>query len=198
MLPPLEQSFYERDTVRAARALLGQLLCRQSAEGLAAGIIVETEAYLSRDDPACHAFRGQTARNAAMFGPPGQAYIYFIYGNHFCFNVVTGPAGIGEAVLIRALEPVAGLALMQRRRGQERSGAELANGPGKLCQALAIDGGFDQHDLRRPPLWLSAGEAVSPEAVGSSPRIGISRAKDKLLRFYIEGNEYLSRRGPLK
>lgn len=194
LLPPLESSFYRRDTVSVARALLGHLLCRESAAGLAAGIIVETEAYLSRDDPACHASRGRTRRNAPMFGPPGQAYIYFIYGNHYCFNVVTAPAGVGEAVLVRALKPVDGLELMRRRRGKGRSLAELANGPGKLCQALAIDQTLNEHDLRRPPLWISAGREVDAEAVISAPRIGISRAMDKLLRFYIKDNQYVSRR----
>ncbi|MGB4125921.1 MAG: DNA-3-methyladenine glycosylase [Dethiobacteria bacterium] len=194
MLPPLSSSFYRHDTVSVARALLGHLLCRESAAGLTAGIIVETEAYLSRDDPACHASCGRTRRNAPMFGPPGQAYIYFIYGNHFCFNVVTAPAGIGEAVLIRALEPVDGLELMQRRRGQGRSVLELTNGPGKLCQALAIDQTLNEHDLCRPPLWISAGREVEKEAVISVPRIGISRAVDKLLRFYIKENKYVSRR----
>lgn len=197
MLPPLEPSFYEGDTVSVARALLGQLLCRRSDAGLAAGIIVETEAYVSQNDPACHAFRGRTGRNAAMFGPPGRAYIYFIYGNHNCFNVVTAPTGTGEAVLIRALEPAAGVELMQRRRGKKKSLVELANGPGKLCQAMAIDRSLDEQDLRRSPLWLSAGREVAREAVLSSPRIGISRAKEKLLRFYIKDNEYVSRRRPL-
>lgn len=196
MLPPLELSFYRRDTVSVARALLGHLLCRESAAGLTTGIIVETEAYLSRDDPACHASRGQTRRNAPMFGPPGQAYIYFIYGNHFCFNVVTGPPGIGEAVLVRALEPVDGLELMQQRRGKGRSAPELTNGPGKLCQALAIDQTLNEHDLRRPPLWIAAGYDVEAGAVISAPRIGISRAVDKLLRFYIKDNKYVSRRKP--
>ncbi len=194
MMPPLEPSFYRSDTVSVARALLGTLLCCESSGGLAAGIIVETEAYLSRNDPACHASRGRTGRNAPMFGPPGRAYIYFIYGSHFCFNVVTAPAGVGEAVLIRALEPVAGLALMQERRIKARRESELTNGPGKLCQALAIDGTFNEHDLRRYPLWISAGRKIDPAAVVSAPRIGISTAVDRLLRFYLKDNQYVSRR----
>lgn len=194
LLTPLDPSFYRRDTVSVARALLGTLLCCNSDGGLAAGIIVETEAYLSRNDPACHASRGQTRRNAPMFGPPGRAYIYFIYGSHYCFNVVTAPAGIGEAVLIRALEPVEGLALMRRRRIKARQAADLTNGPGKLCQALAIDGAFNEHELCRPPLWIAAGGEIDPAAVVRAPRIGISRAVERELRFYLKNNRYVSRR----
>ncbi len=194
-LLPLEASFYrEHDTVSAARALLGQILCRETPEGLAAGIIVETEAYLSRDDPACHASRGKTRRNAAMFGPPGRAYIYLIYGIHYGFNVVTGPAGSGEAVLVRALEPLYGIELMQKRRGDGKGALHLAGGPGRLCQTLAIDRSLNEHDLRRPPLWIAAGAAVKEEEVARAPRIGINRAADKLLRFYIKDNKYVSRR----
>lgn len=193
--PPLEPSFYSHDTVTVARALLGRLLCRESAAGLTAGMIVETEAYLSRDDPACHASRGRTRRNASMFGPPGRAYVYFIYGNHFCFNVVTASAGTGEAVLVRALEPLDGQELMRQRRGG-RDGIELTGGPGRLCQALAIDGSLDGHDLQHPPLWISAGREVEADAVISTPRIGISRAAERLLRFHLDGNQYVSRRRP--
>jgi len=194
VLPPLEPSFYRHDTVTVARALLGHLLCRETSAGLAAGIIVETEAYLSKDDPACHASRGKTRRNAPMFGPPGRAYIYFIYGNHFCFNVVTGPAGTGEAVLVRALEPLYGLELMQQRRGRDRGALHLTGGPGRLCQALAIDRSLNEHDLRRPPLWIAAGSEVEAGAVVSGPRIGITLAADKPLRFHIKDNKYVSRR----
>lgn len=193
----MKSSFYLRDTVTMARDLLGRILCRETAEGLAAGIIVETEAYLSTGDPACHAFRGKTRRNAPMFGPPGTAYIYFIYGNHFCFNVVTGPPGTGEAVLVRALQPLTGLELMRKRRGGNRRAAQLANGPGKLCRALAIDASLNGHNLKRPPLWIRAGEGEADFTIACAPRVGISRAADQLLRFYIEGNEFISRRAPV-
>jgi len=182
------------DTVEAARKLLGRYLCRETEEGLIAGVIVETEAYLSEGDPACHASRGKTRRNAAMFGPPGIAYVYFIYGNYYCFNVVTGPEGRGEAVLIRAVEPVEGLALMQKRRGKECALNNLASGPGKLCQAFAIDTSLNGHELSREPLYLQdnpGAPLILP--VQRTPRIGVSSAKNLCLRFIIEGNRFLSR-----
>jgi DNA-3-methyladenine glycosylase len=181
--------------VEIARVLLGKMLCHHSAAGLAGGIIVETEAYLSDDDPACHAARGRTRRNAPMFGPPGTAYVYFIYGNHYCFNVVTAPEGTGEAVLVRALEPVLGIELMQRRRGLPGELVNLANGPGKLCQSLAIDRSLNRASLLQRPLWICedpAGRVRGP--VVSAPRIGISQGTDRLLRFYIAGNRFVSRR----
>lgn len=173
---------------------MGQLLCRDTPAGLMAGRIVETEAYLSRDDPASHAHRGKTGRNAPMFGPPGRAYIYFIYGSHYCFNVVTGSVGAGEAVLVRALEPLYGLDLMEGRRGKGKSERHLAGGPGKLCQALNIDGSFNDHDLRCPPLWIAAGREMGAGDVARGPRIGIVRAAEKPLRFYLKDNRYVSRR----
>lgn len=157
-------------------------------------MIVETEAYLSQNDPACHASRGITRRNAPMFGPPGRAYVYFIYGNHFCFNVTSGETGVGEAVLVRALQPTEGLELMRLRRGENLNSVNLANGPGKLCRALAIDGNFNHHDLREPPLWIAPSDSLVPFTIISAPRIGISQAADKLLRFYIKENNYVSRR----
>ncbi len=190
----INQAFLNSNTVEAARKLLGYTLCRESEEGFVSGIIVETEAYLSKNDPACHAARGKTRRNQSMFGPPGFAYVYFIYGNHYCLNVVTGPAGKGEAVLIRALEPVEGIPLMQKRRGKKCPVNNLTSGPGKLCQAFAIGKDFDGHDLATKPLFLenrNASRKFIP--VKSTPRIGISEARDKNLRFIIEGNQYLSR-----
>lgn len=192
--PPLEPQFYRQDILAVARSLLGQLLCRETPAGLAAGRIVETEAYLSREDPACHAFRGKTGRNAPMFGPPGRAYVYFIYGSYYCFNVVTGAAGAGEAVLVRALEPFYGIPLMEQRRGKGKGERHLAGGPGKLCQALAIDGTLNHHDLRRPPLWIAPGEGAAEGEVAVGPRVGITRAADKPLRFYIKESKYISRR----
>lgn len=190
--------FYgECNTEEVARKLLGHYLCRHSAEGLVSGIIVETEAYLSENDDACHASRGIGKRNAVMFGPPGKAYVYLIYGCYFCFNVVTGPEGTGEAVLVRAVEPVEGRFLMQRRRGQPTSRSSLADGPGKLCQAFAIDQSFNGHDLQEKPLYLSENRAVNDDMeIIATPRIGVTLAAEKPLRFIIRGNKYLSRREP--
>lgn len=191
----LDQQFFNKDTVTVARELLGCFLHHHIGDGLVSGQVVETEAYLSRDDPACHAARGKTKRNAAMFGPPGTAYIYFIYGNYFCFNVVTGPEGVGEAVLVRAVEPVHGIKIMVQRRGLNCRKTELTNGPGKLCQAYAIDRTLNGHNLHHPPLYLTGRinhSACLP--IIATPRIGLSKGKDKLLRFVVSDNRYLSRR----
>ncbi|NLJ55745.1 MAG: DNA-3-methyladenine glycosylase [Firmicutes bacterium] len=185
--------FYKKSTIEAARFLLGAKLVHFSPAGLTAGLIVETEAYLSRGDPACHAARGKTKRNAMMFGPPGRAYVYFIYGNHYCFNVVTGREGHGEAVLVRALEPLEGMALMQKRRGSDKKIKDLANGPGKLCQAMGINGKHNGISLKQYPLFITAGVSVKAADIDVSGRIGISRGQDKQLRFFVRGNAYLSR-----
>lgn len=188
---PLPREFYAEDTLKLARLLLGKVLVHASGEGLTAGMIVETEAYL-QDDPACHASRGMTKRNATMFGPAGYAYVYFVYGNHFCFNVVGGPVGSGEAVLIRALEPLAGRDLMKKRRKNARKITELTNGPGKLCAAMAIAREHNGHLLTEKPLYLANGQQVDSSQVVSATRIGISRATEKEWRFYCKGNAYVS------
>ena len=194
MFEPVSASFYLQDTVALARSLPGLILVRRTTEGLTAGMIVETEAYLSRDDPACHASRGMTRRNAPMFGPPGRAYVYFIYGSHFCFNVTAAAEGTGEAVLVRALEPLDGLDLISRRRGSLCNSPGLTNGPGKLCQALHIDSSLNHHDLRNPPLWIAAPDSIKKYDLVCAPRIGLSRAPELMLRFYIRENRYVSRR----
>lgn len=191
----LSPDFYQKDTIEVARSLLGAKLVHFSPAGLTSGLIVETEAYLSRGDPACHAARGKTKRNAAMFGPPGRAYVYFIYGNHYCFNVVTGREGVGEAVLIRALEPRDGLDLMQVRRGFGQKIRNLTNGPGKLCQAMGITGEHNGVSLQEYPFFIAAADRVQDAAIGVSSRIGISRGQDKPWRFFVQGNPFLSRRG---
>ncbi len=164
-------------TITYARGLLGSLLVHESPEGTTAGIIVETEAYL-RGDPACHAYRGKTRRNAPMFGPPGTAYIYFIYGMHYCFNVVTGN---GEAVLIRRLLPVEGASLMRERRGSD----DLCTGPAKLVQAMGITPAMNGHDLAERPLYIIRKRNTRPIRVGR--RIGISRGTELPYRFSLEG-----------
>ena len=150
---PVSAGFFSAGTVAVARALLGKILVSESPEGRVAGRIVETEAYLC-DDAACHASRGETQRNRAMFGPAGRSYTYLIYGMYRCFNVVTGPKGVGEAVLIRALEPLEGLDLMAMRRGRAEPKA-LCSGPGKLVIALGISGLPDGSDLRKGPLIVA-------------------------------------------
>lgn len=191
----LESKIFRQSTVDVAEDLLGKYLCRESGEGLVCGRIVETEAYLSEDDPACHSSRGMTGRNASMFGSAGKAYIYFIYGKYYCFNVVTGAEGTGEAVLVRAVEPMVGLDIMKQRRSFDRGRYQLASGPGKLCQAFAIDQAFDGHDLQKKPLYLAADKTVvSRMQIIATPRIGISSAQDRLLRFIVSESKYLSRR----
>ena len=184
------------DTTAAAKALLGAVLEHRSDEGVTAGRIVETEAYLC-DDPACHASRGETSRNRPMFGPPGRAYIYLIYGMHRCFNVVTGPVGKGEAVLIRALEPLVGLDLMRQRRGLDDI-RNLCNGPGKLAQAMGLGPDQNALPLSQGPLRLLAADSYpggQPTAARliAAPRIGISVAVDLPLRFYHAGNPWVSK-----
>jgi DNA-3-methyladenine glycosylase len=176
-----------------AREIIGKRLVRKSEEGTAAGVIVETEAYLACGDPACHAARGKTARNASMFGPPGIAYVYMIH-SRWCFNIVTEKEGTPSAVLIRAIEPTVGLEIMAARRGMIRP-QELARGPARLCAALAIDRSFDGFDLTRgETLWIDDADMPNPAPnVVASPRIGISAAQELPLRFFAANNRFVSR-----
>ncbi len=190
-LVPLPQSFYNRDTAQVARDLLGCLLVHYSRDGFTAGKIVETEAYM-QGDPACHASRGMTKRNRPMFGSPGCAYIYFIYGMYYCFNVVTREEGVGEAVLIRALEPLAGISLMQRRRKKEKI-TELCSGPAKLVQAMGIKKEYNGIPLQGGKFFIAPADGEKPEVVITT-RVGIRVGADLPLRFYIAGNKYISRK----
>jgi DNA-3-methyladenine glycosylase len=193
---PLPRGFYLQDTREAAQRLLGQTLLRRLPTGeTLSGVIVETEAYLT-DDPACHAYRGRTARNAAMFGPPGRAYVYFTYGLHMMLNLVCAPEGVAEAVLIRALEPTGGVAVMRANRGGLADVRQLTNGPGKLAQALALTrlahNGLDVTDPAGELAVLPADAA--PFEIVSATRIGITRGAGLPWRYYIRGNPYVSRR----
>ncbi|HUV04592.1 MAG TPA: DNA-3-methyladenine glycosylase [Armatimonadota bacterium] len=187
----LPRSFYLQDTVEVARQLLGKALVHHTDGGVVAGRIVETEAYL-RDDPACHASRGITRRNAVMFGQPGHAYIYFTYGMYFCFNAVTAPEGIGEAVLVRAAEPLEGIEIMTRNRGTVKL-TNLASGPGKLCRAFALDRRHNGLDLTDGDLVI-VDDGWRPGKIVTASRVGIRHAADKPWRFYIAGNPHVSRK----
>jgi DNA-3-methyladenine glycosylase len=193
--PPrvLDRAELPVDTARLARFLIGKLVVRALAEGVAGGRIVETEAY-DIGDPAGHAYRGVTPRNRALFLERGHAYVYLAYGTSFMLNVSSEAPGVGAGVLIRAIEPTEGVALMRRHRGIERV-RDLARGPGRLCAALAIDRQLDGVDLCQVgPLWLGTDGRASDE-LGQSKRIGITRAADSPLRFYVRSNPFVS--GPL-
>jgi DNA-3-methyladenine glycosylase len=190
---PLLREFYARETEVVARELLGTILECRTRDGLAAGRIVETEAYLGEHDLACHAAAGRTARTAPLYGPPGMAYIYFIYGRYWCFNAVTRAEDAPSAVLVRALEPVEGIDLMRRRRPRAARPHDLTNGPGKLCLALGITGAHNCLRLDRPPLVIRHGEPVPDTDVSLSPRIGITQCADWPLRWFISGNPFVSR-----
>jgi DNA-3-methyladenine glycosylase len=182
---PLARSFFARSVHEVAPDLIGVTLF---VDGVG-GPIVEVEAY-DQEDPASHGFAGQTARNAAMFGPPGHAYVYRSYGIHWCLNFVCDEPGRADAVLIRALEPAHGIEAMRARRGVEAVRA-LCSGPGKLCQALGITGAHDRLPLDEPPFELLARE--SRPRIVTGPRIGITRAAELSWRYGLEGSAYLSR-----
>jgi DNA-3-methyladenine glycosylase len=193
----LPREFYARPTLTVARELVGQCLVRMLDGQRLAGRIVEVEAYLDETDQASHARPGHTRRNAPMYGPPGHAYVYFIYGMYHCLNAVTEPEGSPAAVLIRALEPLEGLKIMRRHR-PGRSDCDLTDGPGKLCQALAVDRTLNYADLcHSHELWIEAGASVADEQITTSSRIGVrgdQRAQTVPWRFYIHGHPCLSRR----
>lgn len=178
------------DTGELARFLIGKMLVRKLPEGVASGRIVETEAY-GVGDPAGHAYRGMTPRIRALYLQRGHAYVYLAYGVSFMLNVSSETSGVGAGVLIRAIEPIDGVSLMERNRGTERL-RDLTRGPGRLCSALQIDRRLDGADLCRiGPLWLGV-DGQAPREIGSSIRIGITRAADSLLRFYVRGNSFVS------
>jgi DNA-3-methyladenine glycosylase len=196
---PLPRTFYNPSAREVAPCLLGHWLIRQTERGLCGGRIVETEAYL-KDDPACHGAPGLTARNRVMFGPPGHGYVYLIYGYHFCVNAVCQPAGTPEAVLIRALEADIGLEFMEENRPVSRT-YHLTNGPAKLCQAMQIERVLDGVDLcdRTAPLFIARNPAVTEfrEERGrliTTTRVGITRAAELPLRFYLAGSRFVSKR----
>ncbi|MGM9511548.1 DNA-3-methyladenine glycosylase [Larkinella sp. GY13] len=192
----LPLTFYENhDTITLAQRLLGCELVHESPEGTTAGIIVETEAYLT-GDPACHAYRRKTARNAAMFGPAGTLYVYLIYGFYHCLNVVTGPEDVGEAVLIRALEPTEGIDLMGKRRNLDpatKAGLRgLTSGPGKLVIAMGISRDHNFLSLTESHIYIRPSQLNNFELV-TTTRIGITQGADLPYRFYVKGNRFVSK-----
>ncbi|MBD3190878.1 MAG: DNA-3-methyladenine glycosylase [Candidatus Heimdallarchaeota archaeon] len=199
-LKKLERSFYRRNTLTVAGELLGKYLVHNSGEGTTIGMIVETEAYIGPEDKAAHSYKGRrTNRTEVMFGPPGQAYVYLIYGIHFCFNIITNEKGKPEAVLIRALEPVKGLDLMRKRRGfseiTKKNKPELTNGPGKLCNAMGIDKSLYGADLTGEKLFLAYPPNRPDFEIASTPRINIDYAEEAIdypWRFLIKGNHFVS------
>ena len=194
---PLPLAFYDRPAEVVARALLGCVVVSEVGGERVAGEIVETEAYVGPDDEASHAHRrfGVTRRNAVMYGEPGVAYVYRIYGMHWCLNAVTGEKGHPAAILIRAARPVAGLDAARARR-PGRPDRDLLRGPANLCRAMAIDGTLNGHALDRAPLWIERGATVPDRDVAAGPRVGISRAVDLPLRFWLRGSEFVSGRVP--
>lgn len=196
---PLARTFFARPTVELARALLGVRLVRRAADGLSIGRIVETEAYGGPEDGASHARAGRTMRTGPMFGPVGHAYVYLVYGMHYCLNVVGYADAEAGAVLIRAVEPLEGIGAMRARRARPSEAvARLCAGPARLCQAFAVDRQFDGHDLTAgEELWLAAAPAAAQEAVSSGTRVGVDYAgdgwADRPWRFWLAGNPSVSR-----
>lgn len=199
-LPPLPRNFYDRDPRLVSFDLLGKLLLRRNGRKLLAGRIVEVEAYLGQDDPAAHSFVGRTARNAVLWGPPGLSYVYFIYGNHYCFNVSCLPDGQAGGVLFRALEPLAGIEDMTRARDLSLDEAKdlrkLTSGPGRLAEALGItcerDNGKDLTSSKSD-LWI-AEDGFRTGEIRKTPRIGITKAAELPLRYVLAGNRFVSGR----
>ena len=197
---PLPRSFFSRDPRRVARQLLGKVLVRETHGVKLTARIVEVEAYLGTKDPAAHAASGPTLRNAVIFGPPGHAYVYFIYGNHYCLNVSCEPEGEAGCVLFRALEPLSGIDAMARARGLElrspQDWLKLTSGPGRLCQAFGITRSRDNDcDLTSPEsgLWIGD-DAFSPRGIAVTNRIGITKAAEMPLRYFLRGNTFVSDR----
>jgi DNA-3-methyladenine glycosylase len=196
-LAPLPREFYDRNPRRVSRDLLGKLLIRREGRRRLMGRVVEVEAYLA-GDPAAHSYAGRTARNDVLFGPPGHAYVYFIYGNHWCFNVSCLPDGVAGGVLFRAVEPVEGIEAMAQARGvtlqSSRDLRLLTSGPGRLADAFGITGPRDNRkDLTslKSDLWLADDHSSRP-AVAITTRIGITKAAERPLRYIIPGNPFVS------
>jgi DNA-3-methyladenine glycosylase len=190
----LPRSFYSRQALDVASDLLGKVLVRRLDRADLSGRIVETEAYVGPHDLACHASKGHTPRTSVMFGPPGFAYVYMIYGFYFCLNVVTEPLGYPAAVLIRAVEPLENVDLMRELRNNPRRDTNIASGPGKLCMAMSIDKQLNGADLLGTMIWIED-RKLDPGPIRTSPRVGVDYAgeyRDKPWRFFVDGNPHVS------
>ncbi|MEX2043619.1 MAG: DNA-3-methyladenine glycosylase [Patescibacteria group bacterium] len=198
MARKLPRSFYARPTLTVARDLLGKRLVRRYRGRRLSGVIVETEAYMGPEDVASHARHGEASKAAPMFGEPGHAYIYFTYGMHYCMNCVTEPKGSGTGVLVRASEPVEGIAAMRRNRRRRSVHLKalpdhgLTNGPAKLCQALGLDKRLNREDLLGDTLWVENAPDIPSRKVGKSSRVGIRRGREHHWRFYLEDSPFVS------
>lgn len=192
-LNPLPPLFYKEPTLVVAQKLLGKYLVRRLGSEYLRGMIVETEAYIGEEDPACHAAVGKTMRNEVMYGPPGRAYIYFIYGMYYCLNVVTEPEGYPAAVLIRALQPITGMDKMMALRNRKQI-PQLTNGPGKLCQALHLDRSQNGEDLCGKRLFITQGINIAPQDIVAAKRVGIRVGKEFRWRYYIKENQFVSKK----
>lgn len=187
----LSKEFYIRNTSAVARDLIGKVICRKSGKRFLKGMIVETEAYPGKNDPASHSFIGKTNRNAVMFEEGGKAYVYFTYGNHYCFNVVTGEMGNGSAVLIRGVEPVEGIDIMIKNRGTSDI-YNLTSGPGKFAQAFDIKREINGKDLTGDEIFITEPQVKKHFKIIKSKRIGITKNVDKLYRFCMKNNPFVS------
>ena len=195
----LPQSFYLQDTLSVARKLLGKTFVKVEKDKILAGKIVETEAYKGDCDESAHSYRGITKRNEVMFEEGGLLYVYFTYGVHFCANVVTEAKGVGNAVLLRAMEPVEGIEVMSLRRFKKKvpdvkEKRNLLNGPGKICQAFGLGREFNGFDLNSPSLFILNNPDIPREQIITTTRIGIKKSIDLPWRFYIKNNEFISRK----
>lgn len=194
----IKKDFYNRNTLKVAREILGKFLVRKIGDKIISGKIIEVEGYVGPNDLASHASRGKTLRTAPMFGFPGHAYVYLVYGLNYCFNIVTEKENYPAAILIRALEPADGIDLIKKNRKAKMPICNLTNGPGKLCQALKIDKSLNTLDLTKNILWVEdRGIKIKSRDVVAAKRVGIDYAgeyKNKPWRFYLRGNPFVSKK----
>ncbi|CAN5527526.1 DNA-3-methyladenine glycosylase [soil metagenome] len=190
---PVPRSFFKKDTFTIAKELLGMKLEKKTRDGILSGIIVETEAYHGDHDPACHAYGRVTERNKILFGPPGNVYVYFIYGNYFCFNITTEKKGVGAAVLIRGVMPVEGIEIMQSLRGEKVKRHDLTNGPSKFCMAFDIDKSINGDSIYDSDIKLLIPVKKEEHETAISKRIGLTIGTEFEYRYFIKGNPYVTK-----